>query len=197
MRTLVLNADYTPINIIGWREAMGKVYCKHNATPLSFHTTEVVNAKFGKDYITDGDGNEYEVPCVILNKTHVNIFNKLAPYSKTNVYARDLEVCQYCGKQTSHTERTVDHVIPRSKFRTHHPRPKYRCSSFENVVTCCRKCNLFKGDRTPQQAGLKLLRQPRRIMQKDAYANKLKLGTIPRQWLKYLVYDDEEQTEEA
>jgi 5-methylcytosine-specific restriction endonuclease McrA len=65
--------------------------------------------------------------------------------------ARDNYTCQYCG----HVSRdlTVDHVVPRSMGGG---------DTWENLVACCRRCNLIKGDRTPQQAGMKLARKPRR-----------------------------------
>jgi 5-methylcytosine-specific restriction endonuclease McrA len=64
--------------------------------------------------------------------------------------ARDLYTCQYCG---SRKDLTLDHVVPRWCGGPH---------TWENLVTCCRKCNLKKGDKTPQQANMKLKKVPRR-----------------------------------
>jgi 5-methylcytosine-specific restriction endonuclease McrA len=67
-----------------------------------------------------------------------------------SIVARDLYTCQYCG---SRKDLTLDHVVPRWCGGPH---------TWENLVTCCRKCNLKKGDKTPQQANMKLKKVPRR-----------------------------------
>lgn len=67
--------------------------------------------------------------------------------------ARDLYTCQYCGGQPGRHELTVDHVMPRSRGGT---------TTWENVVTACGPCNRRKGDRTPEEARMKLLSEPAR-----------------------------------
>lgn len=74
---------------------------------------------------------------------------KLPPVNRKEVLKRDHHRCQYCGT----TKRlTLDHLMPRSKGGKH---------SWDNVVTACEKCNSFKGSRTPTEAGMKLLNQPK------------------------------------
>ncbi|MEM1170839.1 MAG: HNH endonuclease [Cyanobacteria bacterium P01_H01_bin.35] len=74
---------------------------------------------------------------------------KVPPVNRKEVLKRDHHRCQYCGS----TKRlTLDHVIPRSKGGKH---------TWDNVVTACDKCNAFKGNRTPAEAGMKLLHQPK------------------------------------
>jgi len=74
---------------------------------------------------------------------------KVPPVNRKEVLKRDHHRCQYCGT----TKRlTLDHVIPRSKGGKH---------SWDNVVTACEKCNATKGSRTPTEAGMKLLNQPK------------------------------------
>lgn len=74
---------------------------------------------------------------------------KVPPVNRREVLRRDHHRCQYCGT-TKHL--TLDHVIPRSRGGKH---------SWDNVVTACEKCNSFKGSRTPTEAGMKLLHQPK------------------------------------
>lgn len=74
---------------------------------------------------------------------------KIPPVNRREVLRRDRHTCQYCGS-TKHL--TLDHVIPRSKGGQH---------SWDNVVAACERCNAFKGDRTPLQAGMPLLAQPK------------------------------------
>ncbi len=74
-------------------------------------------------------------------------------FSRQNLLLRDKYTCQYCGKHLKNPkERTVDHVIPKSRGGK---------TVWTNVVLCCKKCNLKKGDRTPEEAGLKLIKQPK------------------------------------
>lgn len=72
-------------------------------------------------------------------------------FSRRNVYLRDEHRCQYCGERSGAHDLSLDHVLPQSRGGT---------TSWENVVAACRPCNLRKGNRTPQEAGLRLLRPP-------------------------------------
>lgn len=74
---------------------------------------------------------------------------KIPPVNRREVLRRDRHTCQYCGS-TKHL--TLDHVIPRSKGGQH---------SWDNVVAACERCNAFKGDRTPLQAGMPLSSPPK------------------------------------
>ncbi|MCD6548894.1 MAG: HNH endonuclease [Thermodesulfobacterium sp.] len=74
-------------------------------------------------------------------------------FSRQNLLLRDKYRCQYCGKHLKNPkDRTIDHVIPKSRGGK---------TVWTNVVLCCKKCNLKKGDRTPEEAGLKLLKTPK------------------------------------
>jgi 5-methylcytosine-specific restriction endonuclease McrA len=72
-----------------------------------------------------------------------------AMLSRKEVYARDGYQCMYCGKQGG--DLTLDHVTPRAKGGKH---------AWENLVTACRSCNHRKGQKTVQEAGLRLRKQP-------------------------------------
>jgi len=71
--------------------------------------------------------------------------------NRRNVFARDGHRCQYCERQFPTSELSVDHVVPRSLGGT---------DKWSNLVCACIKCNARKGDRTPEQAGMALLRKP-------------------------------------
>lgn len=73
--------------------------------------------------------------------------------NRRNLYARDSNRCQYCGKRFATSELSLDHVIPRSQGGG---------TTWENVVCACVRCNVRKGGRTPMQAGMKLVAAPRR-----------------------------------
>lgn len=69
-------------------------------------------------------------------------------YNRRNIFLRDNNQCQYCS---SKKDLTLDHIIPRSRDGK---------STWENIVVACMKCNLKKADRTPQEAGMILLKKP-------------------------------------
>jgi 5-methylcytosine-specific restriction endonuclease McrA len=83
------------------------------------------------------------------------IYDKLprqdVKFNRRNIYARDGNRCQYCGKRMPTTELSLDHVVPRSQGGR---------STWENIVCCCVKCNVKKGGRTPEQAHLHLIVKP-------------------------------------
>lgn len=71
--------------------------------------------------------------------------------NRRNLFARDQNRCQYCGKRFPTTELSLDHVVPRSQGGT---------SGWDNIVCACIRCNVKKGGRTPQQAHMKLIALP-------------------------------------
>lgn len=71
--------------------------------------------------------------------------------SRHSILARDNFTCQYCGAKSR--ELTIDHVVPRWVGGP---------QAWDNLVACCRRCNLKKGDKTPAQANMKLARKPKR-----------------------------------
>jgi 5-methylcytosine-specific restriction endonuclease McrA len=101
--------------------------------------------------------------------------------SRHSVLARDNYTCQYCGMRSR--ELTIDHVVPRWAGGPH---------TWDNLVACCRKCNLKKGDKTPTQAHMKLARKPKR----PHFVPYLSLPTYLRaqgrdEWRMYLPIFDE------
>jgi 5-methylcytosine-specific restriction endonuclease McrA len=71
--------------------------------------------------------------------------------TRRNLMLRDEHQCQYCGRRPSVRDLNIDHVLPRSRGGE---------DTWENLVISCRSCNLKKGRRTPEEAGMRLLRQP-------------------------------------
>jgi 5-methylcytosine-specific restriction endonuclease McrA len=74
-------------------------------------------------------------------------------FSRHNIFTRDDHTCQYCGGLFARAELNLDHVVPRSQGGK---------TNWENVVTSCVSCNSRKGGRTPVQAGIRLVRPPRK-----------------------------------
>ncbi len=92
------------------------------------------------------------VPSVIRLLAYRRIPQQSRGLSRKNILLRDRNTCQFCGKIFAASELTLDHVVPRSRGGR---------SSWENLVASCYQCNNRKGDRTPEEAGIKLVRRPR------------------------------------
>lgn len=71
--------------------------------------------------------------------------------NRRNIFARDYNTCQYCGKHFPTSELSLDHILPRSQGGI---------SSWDNLVCCCVRCNAKKGGQTPDQAKMHLIRKP-------------------------------------
>ena len=142
-QTLVLNATYEPLRIVSWQKAI---------TMLFQGKVEVI-AVYDREI--RGVTVRVKLPSVLRLLRHVRMKRPFAdvPFSRANVYARDDHRCQYCGRKLPPSQLTFDHVIPVA--RGGH-------KGWDNIVTCCIPCNRKKGDHTPEEIGLALLRKPRR-----------------------------------
>ena len=103
------------------------------------------------------------VPEVVALTKYDRIPANAVTFSRRNIYKRDRYTCQYCGAQPGTEELTLDHVIPRSQGGI---------STWENCVLACVGCNKRKADRTPEQAGMPLRKQPVRPMWRPLYATR-------------------------
>lgn len=137
---ILLNADYTYLNVISWKKAVTLI-CKGKVEVLEASKKIIRNCERTMEIL---------VPKIMrLIKMIRTLYKSRVPYSKRNVYIRDGFECCYCGCEPA--KLTIDHVVPRSKGGK---------STFENTVAACKDCNLSKQDRTPHEAGMYLKRQP-------------------------------------
>ena len=97
-------------------------------------------------------------------------------FNRRNIFARDSNRCQYCGKKFATSELSLDHVVPRSQNGK---------TTWDNIVCCCVKCNVKKGGRTPEQAHMKLLTKPVRPKRSPAISFKL-ADERYRSWKQFL-----------
>ncbi|MEM1208342.1 MAG: HNH endonuclease [Planctomycetota bacterium] len=91
------------------------------------------------------------VPKVIRLLGYDRLPDQQVKLNRRNIFARDHNRCQYCGRHFPSSELSLDHVIPRSQGGG---------ASWENLVCCCVGCNSKKGGRTPEQARMPLVRKP-------------------------------------
>ena len=167
----MLNAHYAALRIINARRAFSLLFKRdHRDQPVA----EVVSVEDGRYVSYNFDDwcelSEFQqqferaehdwvrtikldiaVPRII----RVLQFNRLprhdVKFNRRNIYARDQNRCQYCGKKSSTSELSLDHVIPRSRGGP---------TTWENIVCSCLTCNVRKGGRTPREASMKLIKRP-------------------------------------
>ena len=105
---------------------------------------------------------KYAVPSVIALRRYVNVPRRNAPWSRKSVLIRDQYTCIYCGitageilnnKILTRNDLTIDHILPKSRGGK---------DTWTNTACSCPRCNHRKGDRLPNEAGMKLLWEPRR-----------------------------------
>lgn len=141
---LVLNSDYEPLNICNLHRAIKLIY-KDKADILHYFGEDEEEIKF----IYDASGFDFAIPSVIRLKMQIKRPRPVARVSRRGIYVRDNYECQYCG--AGH-DLTLDHVKPKRMGGQ---------DTWENLVTCCRKCNGKKGDKSLEYCGLILKRQPK------------------------------------
>ncbi len=122
------------------------------------------------------------LPAVIRLKRFIRRNTPIVKFSRQNLYVRDRGRCQYCGTPFDPQDLTYDHVIPRSKGGQ---------TEWTNVVTCCAKCNLKKGGRTPEEAGMTLIKKPKAPIWIPLLINSLGIDEPPEPWKNYLYYSVE------
>ena len=176
---LVLNADYTPIDVVSWKDAITMVFGHFkNAYVIEYH----------EECIKDSAMRDHPLPSIIVLKNYVPNKNEVtySKYTRYNVFTRDGFCCQYCGKKLIKDDLTIDHVIPISRYKKLGYNGKI--NSLSNVVTCCYPCNIRKGNYTCEEIGMFPLKPPRRITKREALVNKLNLMNIPLEWEIYINY---------
>lgn len=168
-QTLVLNATYEPLGVVSWQRAV---------TLLYQGKVEVVATY---ERLIRGVRDHIALPSILRLLRHVRLKRVFAevPFSRTNVYARDENRCQYCGHTFEPQSLTFDHVVPvaRGGLKT-----------WDNIVTCCVGCNRRKGDRLPDEAGMKLVRRPKRPDLPRALALVYAHRRAPETWRDYLYF---------
>ena len=190
---LVLNRHYQPIHVTNAKRAFTLLYLGvARVIDHQFRTFDFESWAQMSDEIGQGDGagrpdnlsqdmvrtvnRAILVPRVIILQLYDRIPRTKVRFSRYNIYLRDGNTCQYCGRELPRTDLNLDHVVPRAQGGR---------TTWENVVCCCIDCNLSKGARTPEQAGIKLLKQPVRPRWTPTF--RTQAGKVRyREWLPFL-----------
>jgi len=188
---LLLNADYTPLRVLGWEKAIC-LLLDEKVGMVTEYTDRVIRST----------SQTLPWPAVVALRKYARFRNPIS-FNRMHVIARDGARCQYCGAvprsktgRLKIEELTLDHVVPRAhavKGRVKLPGSKQTVpvTCWENVVTACLDCNRLKADRTPAQANMHLRTQPRRPNSKEAIRVSFLRTKIPVEWRDFLPEESE------
>lgn len=156
---LVLNRFYQPVNVTTVRRAFTLLYqgtaraIDRQYRTFDFQSWSELSAEVHDKDVVHTVARAIRVPRVIMLQVYDRMPLLRVRFSRQNIFLRDKNTCQYCGKKKPRADLNLDHVVPRSQGGR---------TTWTNVVCSCIRCNLKKGGRTPEQANMTLLTEPRR-----------------------------------
>ena len=190
---LVLNKFYAAVHIVNVKRAFALLF-KESAEVVSIDNGQYNSYDFSswvdvsafKAEFELPDEDQYEsirtfsieirVPKIIRLVVYDKLPKTRVKFNRKNIFARDKNICQYCGKKFPSSELSLDHVVPRTQGGI---------SIWKNIVCACTDCNKHKGGRRPIEAGMKLIRKP--VQPRHCPIIQLKLGSNKYQsWRQFL-----------
>ena len=188
---LVLNRVFMAVHVISVRRAFCML-CKDLAEVVSYDDGQFATYDFSRwselsalrarlDRHEDDDWvrtahSEIQAPRVIRLVGYDKVPRQTVKFNRRNLFARDHNQCQYCGRKFATSELSLDHVIPRSQNGQ---------TTWDNIVCACVDCNVRKGGRTPRQANMTLIRKPEKPKRSPVLNLKL-TQTKYRSWQSFL-----------
>lgn len=172
-RVLVLNKSYTPIRTTTAIDAISKLFC-NTVEAIMVEGGSYVSYDFGswaevsmfrKEFEKDFSEENADVDWVSSPSLHLIVprvvrllaYDKLPKHdiklTRKTLYERDRNTCQYCGSKLKTDELNIEHIMPKSRGGQ---------NTWENLVAACIDCNRKKGNRTPEEAGMKLIKSPKK-----------------------------------
>jgi 5-methylcytosine-specific restriction endonuclease McrA len=173
-KVLLLNASY---------EALGTISVPRAVRLIWKNSAELIEPD--GDRILRSQHFEYLQPSVVRLIEYVDMRGRRRRSSskRTRVLARDHYRCQYCGKRGGQFDLTVDHILPQSRGGG---------SSADNLVAACFVCNQRKGNRTPEEARMPLLKNPAALTYGIDRAILCHEAEVRLEWRKYLFMQAEQ-----
>ncbi len=167
---LLLNVTYEPLRVIPVRRAVGL---------LMRGVAEGVDGIAAR---LRTPSTVFEVPSVLRLRYYVHVPQRGATWSRRAVLARDDYTCIYCGVRVGEQRR--GRVLARADFTVEHliPRSQGGGNTWGNTACACRWCNHRKANRTPHEAGMRLLWEPK--IPRVSYV--VVSGDVPAEWRVYL-----------
>lgn len=190
---LVLNKFFMALHVVSAKRAFA-LLCKETAEVISiddgkfnsynFENWKDVSLYKAKSDLPEDDNAswirtvsfEIEIPKIIRLLFYDKLPRSNVKFNRRNIFARDENKCQYCGQRFSTSELSLDHIIP----KTYNGK-----TTWTNIVCACTECNKKKGGRTPEQAGMKLIRKPVKPKHSPVLSLKLRSDKY-RSWKQFL-----------
>jgi len=201
---LVLNKSWVPIHITTVKDAIGIVYvgaaqvivpnnmrdrhdrmAAYEFEALNYDKWTEISARLDNDsneFIRSPKDSHFKPNVVALTK-----YNGIPKYTikfcRSSIYERDKGICQYCEKKINKFDATLDHIIPKSRGGR---------NNWNNIVFCCKKCNDKKRNKTPAEANMSLLNEPKRPSWIAVKFGKARTIKERAEWLKFTSSVEEE-----
>jgi 5-methylcytosine-specific restriction endonuclease McrA len=178
---LVLNRGFFPVHVTSVRRAFCLLYSglaraiNEQYETFDYPSWSALSVAAG-DEAVGLVGRAVRVPRVVVLVAYDRVPRRNVRFSRRNIFVRDRNTCQYCGRSFHSSELNLDHVVPRSQGGT---------TSWENIVCSCVPCNKRKGGHRPDQAGMRLVVPPRTPRWSPEYAFSLRTP-IHREWVPFL-----------
>jgi 5-methylcytosine-specific restriction endonuclease McrA len=174
--TLLLNSTYEPLRVVHWQKAI---------TLLWQGKVEVLEV-YDRDI--RGVSISIKLPAVmrLLKMVRLKESHRAVKFSRINIFTRDGYTCQYCNHKFRTEDLTFDHITPIAKGGR---------KTWENIVTACWRCNNRKSGRTPEEAGLKLVRKPVKPRWNPVITITIGIRNAPESWRDYLYWNMELDTD--
>ena len=188
-QTLILNHTYRPHEIVDWKEAVFRMF--RGKLEVLVQYDEVLTV-LGRNHLatfpelrlalrqvigTDAESITIKVPAVAVVRRKIALVKSGAKFSKINVCLRDDFTCMYCGKKLPMSQLNYDHVIPRDQGGK---------TVWNNIVMACYPCNSKKANKTPEEAGMRLLTVPRQPKTLPMPEPRIDQGSVPEEWLPFI-----------
>ena len=161
-RVLVLNRLWQAVNVCSAERAFALLCTDHARTihedengfnTYNFEEWCIYSSLYEADEVVHTVSTIIHIPHIILLTQFDRLPKKEVKFSREHIFERDEKKCQYCLKSFENRVLTLDHVVPKERGGG---------TSWTNIVTCCITCNQHKANRTPEEAGMYLPREPRK-----------------------------------
>lgn len=160
---LVLNRLWQAIHITSARRAFALLYQGHaqvvqgdddnNFNTHDFDSWQDISLREPDGEMVQTVSFRVRIPRIIVLLVFDRLPRKEVKFTRHNIFERDRNTCQYCGRKFDRKELNLDHVLPRDKGGQ---------TTWENIVCSCIPCNTRKGNKLPEQAGMRLIRKPQK-----------------------------------
>jgi 5-methylcytosine-specific restriction endonuclease McrA len=161
---LVLNKHWVAVNVASARRIFSLLFQEHtivlhNMATYNYNQWRELSYGYIGEDVVHTPHYLLRIPSIVLLTRYDKLPHREVRFTRDSIYSRDNYTCQYCHKKFPKSELNIDHVVPKALGGK---------TVWDNVVCSCVECNTRKQDRTPEQAGMTLLKKPKRPMWKPA-----------------------------